>query len=236
MASPSAFVIVCIGLWLLVQFVRMLKRGKELKADRWMVFSSLSMFNVVFPDWLNLPGIAHGLCYSINSRYSEFERVGKDGYVEVSITSPTDCVVFIADPQAYKELTRPRAPFVRDAEGLKRFFGAFGNNMFTMEGEEWKLHRKIGHRAFTETPPMLVWNETMTAIEQLFEIWDLNYGQKVRIAHAKDMTRALTLMVISSAALGHRLSWAEDYEHPWPGFTTSFQKAVKIVSDSIVER
>ncbi|KAG8744455.1 hypothetical protein FRC10_010125 [Ceratobasidium sp. 414] len=108
--------------------------------------------------------------------------------------------------------------------------------MFTLEGEEWKLQRKIGHRAFTETPPTLVWNETMTAIEQLFEIWDLNYGQKVRIAHAKDMTKTLTLMVISSAALGYRLSWTEDYEQPWPGFTMSFQNAVKVVSTSIVAR
>ncbi|KAG9102757.1 hypothetical protein FRC06_001209 [Ceratobasidium sp. 370] len=231
-----SFVIVCVGLGLLVQFVRMLKRGKELKADRWMLLSTLCPINFAFPDWLDLPGIAHGLCYSFDSRYSDFERLGKDGYVEVSMTSPTDCVVFIADPQAYKEITRPRAPFVRPAEALKKFLGLFGDNMFTLEGEEWKLHRKIGHRAFTETPPTLVWNETMTVIEQLFEIWDLNPGQKVRIGHAKDMTKTLTLMVISSAALGHRLSWTEDYERPWPGFTMSFQKAVGVVSTSLVER
>ncbi|QRV82608.1 cytochrome P450 family protein [Ceratobasidium sp. AG-Ba] len=50
------------------------------------------------------------------------------------------------------------------------------------------------------------------------------------------MTKTLTLMVISSAALGYRLSWIESEEEPWPGYKFSFQKALRIVSESLLAK
>ncbi|QRV96610.1 cytochrome P450 family protein [Ceratobasidium sp. AG-Ba] len=159
---------------------------------------------------------------------------GKDGFVELSITNPKECVVFIADPQAYKDITRPRSPFVRDLKAIGPFFSVFGENLLSLDGEEWKHHRKIAQRAFTEKTPLLVWTETTTALEQLFELWDANHGPRVRIPHIKDVTANLALIVISSVAMGHRMSWIEDYESPWPGYTMSFQKAMRIVSRSVI--
>ncbi|KAG8766477.1 hypothetical protein FRC12_006861 [Ceratobasidium sp. 428] len=43
-------------------------------------------------------------------------------------------------------------------------------------------------------------------------------------------------MVISSAVMGRRLPWTDDYEQPQPGFTMSFHEAVKVVSSTVVER
>ncbi|QRV82603.1 cytochrome P450 family protein [Ceratobasidium sp. AG-Ba] len=137
--------------------------------------------------------------------------------------------------ESIQDIARLRAPFVRDLKTTTPFFGVFGENMVVVEGEEWKHHRRIAQRAFTEKTPPLVWAETIMALEQLFELWNTNHGSEVHVPHIKDITSNLGLMVISSVAMGHRMSWIEDYESPWPGYTMSFQKAMRIVSRSIIQ-
>ncbi|KAG8766476.1 hypothetical protein FRC12_006860 [Ceratobasidium sp. 428] len=114
------------------------------------------------------------------------------------MTDPRNCVIYIADPATYKEITRPGAPFIRDVETYKQFFGLFGNNLLTLEGDEWKNQRKLVNRAFTKTPLALVWNETMAAIEQLFELWDLEHGQRICVPHAKDVTKTVSTIYAPS--------------------------------------
>ncbi|KAG9120744.1 hypothetical protein FRC07_003636 [Ceratobasidium sp. 392] len=166
----------------------MVNRGRQLKADRWSLVGRSVLLRILLPDWIDIPGVVQGTAYGMITKYSDYQRLGKDGFVEVSMTSPNKCVVFIADPQAYKEVTRLRAHFVRDVEAMS-LVGLFGNNLLTVEGDEWKHHRKIAQRAFTEKTPRLVWTETTAALEQLFELWDQDHGSEVYVPHVLDMTK-----------------------------------------------
>ncbi|QRV82605.1 cytochrome P450 family protein [Ceratobasidium sp. AG-Ba] len=149
MASHLAFGLALVGLWLSVQFIRMINQGRKLKADRWNLIGNQSMIRFMFPSWVDIPGFIQGTVRPVVSKYSDYQRLGKDAFIQVSMTSPGKCVVFLADPQAYKEFTRMRAPFIRDLETM-RPVGVFGDNLLTTEEEEWKQHRRIAQRAFTE--------------------------------------------------------------------------------------
>ncbi|KAG8695832.1 hypothetical protein FRC09_008902 [Ceratobasidium sp. 395] len=136
-----------------------------------------------------------------------------------------------------KEINRPRSGVVQDVEITGVFFGMFGQNVATLEGDTWKHHRRITQRAFSETNVQLVWSETLLVTEELFKLWDERYGSVVRIAKISDTTENLALMVISSAALGQRMSWNEESKRSLPsGHSISFQQAVKTVSTSIFLR
>ncbi|KAG9084672.1 hypothetical protein FS749_005043, partial [Ceratobasidium sp. UAMH 11750] len=137
-------------LYLVVQFIRMVKRGIELKADSWMMIGQSALIRLLLPAYIDIPGVVHGRCLPHKVKYSEFGRIGKDGYIEVSMNNPKDCVVFLADLQTFKDITRPREPYYHDLEANKVFLGMLGTNLLTLEGEEWKHHRRIAQRAFSE--------------------------------------------------------------------------------------
>ncbi|KAF8600959.1 cytochrome P450 [Ceratobasidium sp. AG-I] len=219
----------CVALLIAVQFVRMVIIGRQLKAHSYVFIAHTSLLRLLVPSWTNIPKIIYGNVYGFMYKYSEFQRAGKDAYVQVSITNPSWPCFFVADPQAIKEITRARAPFVPGIRNAAAFTEAFGPNLLTLEGEEWKQHRKITQHAFTEKNVQLVCAETITALEQLFTLWDKNYGQRVHVPH-------LALMVISSAAFGQKLTWMEDTEKPEPGFDVSFHKAILMVSQTVIRR
>ncbi|KAG8709982.1 hypothetical protein FRC09_000369 [Ceratobasidium sp. 395] len=152
------------------------------------------------------------------------------------MNNPNDCVVFLADPQTFRDITRPRAPYYHDLKANKMFLELLGTNMVVLEGEEWKRHRRIAQRAFNENLPQLIWTETMLALDEAYDLWDLHHGQRVNLPQVAQMTKTLALMVIAAAALGKRLSWIEDQEQPEPGFTMSFQTAAKTVAEGVVTR
>ncbi|KAG8744768.1 hypothetical protein FRC12_014737 [Ceratobasidium sp. 428] len=124
-----------------------------------------------------------------------------------------------------------------DVEISRPFLEMFGPNISTVEGETWRTHRRIIQQAFTEKNLQLVWTETVLVIEKLFELWDEQYGQEVRISNAADVTKKLSLMVFSAAALGRRMSWDLDSNGVVPlGYSHSFQRALSIVSGGIIAR
>jgi hypothetical protein len=83
----------------------------------------------------------------------------------------------------------------------------FGPSVLSAEGDEWKAQRKVVSRSFGEQNNRFVWQETCRAVEELFEYWsEQGGGMKVDVPHALNITRELTLMVISSAG---------KYFHTW---------------------
>ncbi|QRV83982.1 cytochrome P450 family protein [Ceratobasidium sp. AG-Ba] len=155
----------------------------------------------------------------------------------MSLTNPASPTVFLADSQAIKDITRPRSGVVQEVEVPKVFLGMFGPNVSTFEGDTWKHHRRITQRAFTEKNVQLVWSESVLVTEQLFRQWDKEHGQVVHISKLSHVTETLALMVISSAALGQRMSWRGEPNKLLPlGFKVSFQQAISTVSSSILLR
>ncbi|KAG9120876.1 hypothetical protein FRC07_003408 [Ceratobasidium sp. 392] len=125
-----------------------------------------------------------------------------------------------------------------DLEMSRPFLEMFGPNISTVEGETWRTHRRIVQLAFTDKNLQLVWSETEHVIEKLFELWDEQQGREVHISNAADITKKISLMVFSAAALGRRMSWDQEYSSGIvpPGYFHSFQRALSIVSGGIIAR
>ncbi|KAG8733270.1 hypothetical protein FRC10_000331 [Ceratobasidium sp. 414] len=74
-------------------------------------------------------------------------------------------------------------------------------------------------------------------MEKLFKKWDAEQGREVCIDKINTTTEALTLMVISSAGFGQRMSWDMDPNKALPpGYAVSFQQAATIVARNILSR
>lgn len=104
-------------------------------------------------------------------------------------------------------MTNQRTLFVKPV-AVYKMIELFGKSVISTEGDEWKMHRKVVQRAFSEPNNKLVWQETISAVLELFSYWDMSgYGDEVNLESTSQMTRDLALMVISAAGA---IFWYED--------------------------
>jgi cytochrome P450 len=102
---------------------------------------------------------------------------------------------------AKQDIGNNRTSFPKPTE-IYELISPFGPNIMSAEGDEWKAQRKVVSRSFGEHNNRLVWQETCRAVLELFEYWsEQGGGMKVDVPHVLDITRELTLMVISFAGM-----------------------------------
>lgn len=102
---------------------------------------------------------------------------------------------------AKQHIGNNRANFPKPTEEYDEI-SPFGPNILAAEGDEWKAQRKVVSRCFGEHNNRLVWQETCRAVLELFEYWnEQGGGMKINVPHVLDITRQLTLMVISFAGM-----------------------------------
>jgi len=99
--------------------------------------------------------------------------------------------------------------------------------------DEWKRHRKIVAPAFSEKNNKLAFEESLRIITSLYE-GDWSGKQEVVVDDTLSLTMAASLMTISAAAFGRRISWEDD--QPSPGHDLSFKLSVQIVGSGILLR
>ncbi|CAG8578426.1 11356_t:CDS:10, partial [Acaulospora colombiana] len=100
----------------------------------------------------------------------------------------------------------PRVSFhVGDADAIK-IINLFGSNILSTEGDEWRMHRKIVAKSFTERNNKLVWEQTISTVLDLFTTWErdgrLGKAEEegaLKVNDVASVMRELTLMVISAA-------------------------------------
>lgn len=130
---------------------------------------------------------------------------GNQGVFRIPFTATLHThVLFIT---AKQDIGNNRTNFPKPTE-LYDAISPFGPNVLAAEGDEWKAQRKVVSRSFGEHNNRLVWGETCRAMLELLEYWrEQGGGMKVEVPHVLDITRELTLMVISFAGM---------YFHTWP--------------------
>jgi cytochrome P450 len=130
-----------------------------------------------------------------------FQKYGLDILGSITFYPSPRVVLFIADPDTVKEVTTHRAAFPKPVQ-LYKMFNIFGSNILATEGDEWRMHRNVVAKSFTEQNNKLIWAETIDCISSLFTIWEEESEKKgdreVVIESAADLTREITLMVLSA--------------------------------------
>ncbi|KAK0192740.1 cytochrome P450, partial [Armillaria mellea] len=162
-----------------------------------------------------------------------FPTKGKVGYYygkfSVFAKFGTTCLSsVISDADAIRIVSSDRKTFTKDVEAYETL-NIYGQNMVGAEGAVWKRHRDVAKPAFNEANNAFVWSESMRIGTEWFADIDNRMPGTARECNVDlltDLTQ-LTLLVISTAGFGRRVSWCEDAAAvPPPGHKIAFRPAV----------
>ncbi|KAF8186829.1 cytochrome P450 [Mycena galopus ATCC 62051] len=124
--------------------------------------------------------------------------------------------------QSIKTVTSQPDTFQKDVEPYQ-LVNFYGQNLISIQGADWKRHRKVANPAFNEASNAFVWTETVRVINE----WFAEMDAATNMDPSSSIAINLTLLVIASASFGRRASWQEDSSVPPPaGHLLSFRKAV----------
>jgi cytochrome P450 len=124
-------------------------------------------------------------------------------------------------------VTTSRAKFSKDLVHYS-VRGIFGANIVVSEGEDWKKYRKIAAPAFSERNNKLVWDETTRIIMDLLDnVW--GDRSEIVVDHFLEVTLPTSLVAISAAGFGRRVTWTTDLVVP-PGHQMTFKDALRTLS------
>ena len=154
--------------------------------------------------------------------YKPFEEVGSDTFV---LATPQGNLLWTCDPRVCSELERKHSKSQLAVEMLK-FFEVYGPTIGSVEGDEWKLHRRIVTSGFNSATNTAVWRITTQQTELLINHWSEQGGT---IPVVKHWTSRLALHVISTVFFRKSLNWndAVSQSDPVPsGHRISFEQAL----------
>ena len=99
---------------------------------------------------------------------------------------------FVADPAVIKEITSSRQRFPKPVEMYEGLL-FYGNNIVVSEHDEWKRFRKICGPSFSEPNNWLVWDETVSVLNDLFtNVWGSQ--KQIVCEHALDVTMPVSVV------------------------------------------
>ncbi|KAI0760159.1 cytochrome P450 [Fomes fomentarius] len=228
-----------ITLLILLIAVFLLRKFIDFRATAASV-NNLPGFRTLFSErfvWFpfRVKGISPGMQSEINlyRKYRDFEDAGWDIMSGVNIFPSSDVTLFLADPAVIKEVIGARSRFPKPM-GPYKILLAFGPNLVASEGEEWKRQRKLVAPAFSEKNNRLVWDETVRIVYDLFDnVWGTQ--NMVEVDNITDLTVPITLLIISVAGFGRRLSWKEDAIAP-AGHEMTFKASRRKEALNLVSR
>ena len=137
-------------------------------------------------------------------KYEPFKRLGTDTFLTAS---PAGLSLWTADPSVISQITTRRNDFPKPTQ-IYASLDAYGKNVVSTEGAEWRHHRKSTSPPFTEKNNQLVWAETLDQTQAMVASWvgEDGKGNKT-IDRIMDDTMRLSLHVISRAGFGRKMEW-----------------------------
>ncbi|KAH8834966.1 cytochrome P450 [Flagelloscypha sp. PMI_526] len=193
-------------------------------------FSSNSLVSNVLP---RIPWITSGKNFLWKGNFTTFQQFGWDIYISVSAWPSPEAIVHLASPTAIKEVTVNHAKWPKPLKIYKPM-DFYGQNIVTTEGDEWKRQRKISAPAFTDRNNKFVWDETAEIMRDLFDnVWGSQ--ETITCDHVGELTQAITLLIIASAAFGQKSNFTSHGVIP-AGHKMAFKEAIDQVSKHTVLR
>lgn len=204
---------------------------------------------LAWEDWLYFTDTD----WTYNHLNAPFERLGTDAILLVS-SQPNGNSLFVNDASLIHQITSSREKFSKKTSDY-RVLNAFGRNIVTTEGAEWRRHRKAMAPGFNESNNRLVFHETIMQCEGMIGHWmtggktgeEGEYISSKPIESLPDDTMRITLHIITAIGFGVRLLWPgvkakgerDDSglitypDEPQNGHTMAFQASIKEVLEKI---
>lgn len=162
--------------------------------------------------------------------------------------SPKRNIVWTASPEVIHQVTQARDAFPKPLETYKAL-DIYGQNVVTVEGAEWRRHRKITAPWFNEKNNAIAYKESITQAQGLLRKWTAVDGKGTKtLTEVPTDTMRLALHIISMVGFGVRLLWPGEEpskreiasgfsyaSHQIPeGHTLSFETAISSLLENII--
>ena len=154
--------------------------------------------------------------------HKPFQEAGTDTFV---LATPQGNLLWTCDPSVCSQLGTQH-PKSQIAVNMLKFFEVYGPTVGSVEGDEWKSHRRVIVSGFNPSTNAAVWKETTQQTSALVDRW-LEQGSIVPVM--KHWTSRLALHVISAVFFRKSLDWDEytrDFEPAPPGHQLSYEQAL----------
>ncbi|QDS72315.1 hypothetical protein FKW77_007539 [Venturia effusa] len=152
-------------------------------------------------------------------RFTPFGPTGRPGTDTFLIVSPESNLLCTSEAEVISQITTRRNDFPKPIS-IYKSLDIYGKNVVTVEGAEWRRHRKVTAPQFNEKSNAVVWKESIFQAEEMAKSWQSGHvvkaggyanGKAVSLGHvigelSKDTMR-LSLHVISRAGFGVRCLW-----------------------------
>ncbi|KAI1380675.1 cytochrome P450 [Hypoxylon crocopeplum] len=123
------------------------------------------------------------------------------------IVSPGRVICFTENAEALHQVTSKREAFPKPTEAYA-ILGQYGQNVVTLEGAAWRMHRKITSASFNEKNAALVFKESISQTHGLINLWlgPDGTGNKTFKTIEQD-TASLMLNIIANIGFGLKILW-----------------------------
>ncbi|KAI1091330.1 cytochrome P450 [Rostrohypoxylon terebratum] len=152
--------------------------------------------------WQDIEPILY-LNWQYEANHKLFAKLG-DTFL---IVSPGMILCFTENAEVFHQVTSKREAFPKPTEAYA-LLGQYGQNVLTLEGAAWRMHRKITSASFNEKNAALVFKESASQTEGLMNIWlgSDGFGNKTIKTLERD-TASLTLNIIANIGFGLKILW-----------------------------
>ncbi|KAF7897006.1 hypothetical protein EAF00_005234 [Botryotinia globosa] len=174
----------------------------------------------IIPILRRLPGTSHwGWLYIANHRNSFLNlRSSYDLHGDTYIFASSNLnLLRTTNAELIAQFTTRKNDFVKPVKNYK-VLEFFGKNIVTIEGEEWRRHKKVVGKSFGEKSRKLVWAESIRQAEGMIRIWGRRGrssekgDEELRVEDAGSDTAILSLHVICAVGFGLPQLWEGEEE------------------------
>ncbi|TGO17403.1 hypothetical protein BTUL_0018g00700 [Botrytis tulipae] len=174
----------------------------------------------IIPILRRLPGTRHwGWLYIANHRNSFLNlRSSYDLHGDTYIFAASNLnLLRTTNAELIAQFTTRKNDFVKPVKNYK-VLEFFGKNIVTIEGEEWRRHKKVVGKSFGEKSIKSVWTESIRQAEGMIRIWGRRGNgsekgdEELRVEDAGSDTAILSLHVICAVGFGVPQLWEGEEE------------------------
>ncbi|KAF5873351.1 putative cytochrome p450 monooxygenase protein [Botrytis fragariae] len=174
----------------------------------------------IIPILRRLPGTKHwGWLYIANHRNSFLNlRSSYDLHGDTYIFATSNLnLLRTTNAELIAQFTIRKTDFVKPVKNYK-VLEFFGKNILTIEGAEWRRHKKVVGKSFGEKSIKLVWAESIRQAEGMIRIWGRRGrssekgDEELRVEDAGSDTAILSLHVICAVGFGVPQLWEGEEE------------------------
>lgn len=150
------------------------------------------------------------------------------------LASPNGNTLWTCDTMIAKQLYS--SPTVQAPVNALKWLDIWGPTISTVEGQEWKLHRRVITQGFNSSTYAAAWKEAIHQTNSLIDHWtDTKTGGTILVVH--HWTSRLVLHVLSGVLFNRRIDWNMSHDkgtdRKGPNDRMSFETALFTVVSNV---